>query len=355
MPVIAALILSAFATILFVVWLLLLFQAQEEDWVQAAYNKVLSNLDEIKKLEAKDKKKEEQLLQYHGLEEKVMGLFLSGNSEKEIQKRMKENERLQDGDLRSINILVLPGYVLQRRVESIGRGSINKTVYTKFVELDGRKYAVQRTQGLIAQLLSYPILGLAVIFCVGAIQLAGGNFTSGLVVLAIGIGLVTVLTYAFYDDVADKVTKRRAAISRQFPNVVSKLALLVTSGMVMDRAWKETAYSQEGELYLEMRKTAEERDNLMEPTTAYANFIDRCSTKETTKLASAIIQNLSKGNAEIGVLLKGMAKEAWQERRHTAKRDSEAANSKLMIPTMLLFVAILIMIMVPVAMSFSSF
>ena len=121
----------------------------------------------------------------------------------------------------------------------------------------------------------------------------------------------------------------------------------------MDRAWRETAESQSSELYMEMRKTADELSNLVDPTTAYTNFINRCNTKETTKLASAIIQNQSKGNAEIGALLKGMAHEAWQERRHMAKRDSEKANSKLMIPTMLLFLAILVMIMVPVVTSFS--
>jgi len=121
----------------------------------------------------------------------------------------------------------------------------------------------------------------------------------------------------------------------------------------MVRAWKETAYSQESELYQEMRKTAEELDNLVSPEAAYSSFIIRCNTKETSKLASAIMQNLSKGNVEIGALLKNMAREAWQERRRTAKRDAEKANSKLMIPTMLLFIAILIMLMVPVAMNFS--
>lgn len=93
---------------------------------------------------------------------------------------------------------------------------------------------------------------------------------------------------------------------------------------------------------------------MVEPTAAYTNFINRCSTKETTKLASAIIQNQSKGNAEIGALLRSMSHDAWQERRHHAKRDSEAANSKLMIPTMMLFIAILVMIMVPVALNFSN-
>jgi len=81
--------------------------------------------------------------------------------------------------------------------------------------------------------------------------------------------------------------------------------------------------------------------------------MNRCNKKDTTKQASAILQNLSKSNAEIGKLLKDMAREAWQERRHTAKRDAEKANSRLMIPTMMLFLAILVMLMVPIAMNFS--
>jgi len=172
--------------------------------------------------------------------------------------------------------------------------------------------------------------------------------------LSVGSVLVLVLVYAMYDEVSDQANKRRDAIERQFPNVVSKLALLVTSGMIMDKAWKQTAYSENTQLYKEMQKTSEELDNLVSPEAAYGAFIGRCNTKETTKLASAIMQNLSKGNAEIGSLLKGLAKEAWLERRHIAKRDAEKANSKLMIPTMLLFLIILIMLMVPVAMNFQT-
>lgn len=203
-------------------------------------------------------------------------------------------------------------------------------------------------------MLSYPIIGVAVALMLGALLISCGNRPGGLAVMLVGALLIVVLTYALYDEVNDKLKKRRAAISRQFPNVVSKLALLVTSGMILDKAWKQTAESQDLVLYREMRKTVNELDNLVEPTAAYTNFLGRCNTKETTKLASALIQSQSKGNAEIGALLKGMAHDAWQERRHTAKRASEAANSKLMIPTIMLFIAILIMIMVPVAMNFTS-
>ena len=248
----------------------------------------------------------------------------------------------------------MPGYVLFNRIDAIGHGTAHKALLSKYSELYGRKYAPNMTKQLMAQLLSYSILGVAGSLAVGSLIASAAGSAMGALITLLGTAMVLVLVYAMYDEVGDRLNKRRAAIARQFPNVVSKLALLVSSGMIMDRAWRETAMSQSGELYQEMRLTASELSNLVEPTAAYTSFINRCNTKETTKLASAIIQNQSKGNAEIGVLLRDMSHEAWQERRHTAKRDSEAANSKLMIPTMMLFVAILVMIMVPVALNFAN-
>jgi tight adherence protein C len=282
-----------------------------------------------------------------------MKLLLRADSGKQIDKLGRDSENLQDGDLRSINVFAIPGYVLQREFEAIGKGSIHKTIMANSYELYGKKHAGYITKHLLAKLLSYPIIGVAATMTLGAILLGVGSTTAGMAIIGIGTILVLVLTYTIYDELSDMVKKRRCAIGKQFPNVVSKLALLVTSGMIMDRAWKETAYSQEFELYREMRRTSEELDNLVSPEVAYSNFINSCNTKETAKLASAIMQNLSRGNAEIGRLLKDMAREAWQERRHTAKRDAEKANSKLMIPTMMLFLAILVMLMVPIAMNFS--
>ena len=247
----------------------------------------------------------------------------------------------------------MPGYVIQREISAIGKGEFHKIILSKCFELYGKKHASYKAGQLLAKILSYPVVGTAFTLLLGVILIGFDNTTAGAAVMGIGTLLVLVLVYAQYDELNDLVRKRRSAISKQFPNVVSKLALLVTSGMIMDRAWKETAYSREGELYQEMRKTSKELDNLMSPESAYGNFINRCNTKESAKLASAIMQNLSKGNAEIGKLLKDIAREAWLERRHTAKRDAEKANSKLMIPTMLLFLAILVMLMVPIAMNFS--
>ena len=347
-------VVMVLATALAVGWLTLLYMACQDDWIAAAYNKVLDNRGQADKVRRQAQNRREKLEEYHGIARRVMGLFLGGTGEKQLQVLERDSRRLQSGDLSSVSLFVIPGYVLQRRVEAIGRSGVYKKILSQCVELYGRKYAVNKSKQLLAQLLSYPILGMFLSLSLGAMLLGSGNTNAGLAVMGIGSAVVLVLVYALYDEVSDQVKKRREAISRQFPNVVSKLALLVTSGMIMNRAWRQTAESQNLELYQEMRLTAEELDNLVDPEAAYTNFINRCSTKETTKLASAIMQNQSKGNAEIGALLKEMAREAWQERRHTAKRDSEKANSKLMIPTMLLFVAILVMLMVPVAINFSN-
>jgi len=336
-----------------IAWLVLLGRVARDDWILAAYARVIDNLDIVGRLQVKDRCNKEKLSAYSSVAQAVMKAALGGVPVKKINKLKHETACLQKGDLRSINPFYMPGYVLQREIETIGKGGLHKMILSKSCEIYGKKHAENKTKQMLAKMLSYPVIGVACTLALGVVLLGTENTAVGMGVIGVGTVLILVMVYTLYDGLSDRVRKRRSAISKQFPNAVSKLALLVTSGMIMDRAWKETAYSQESELYLEMRKTSKELDNLVSPELAYGNFINRCNTKESAKLASAIMQNLSKGNAEIGKLLKDIACEAWQERRHMAKRDAEKANSKLMIPTMLLFLAILIMLMVPIAMNFS--
>ena len=346
-------VIVSLATLLSSAWLILLGRVTPDDLVSAAYVKVYNDLVKIDELRHKEAKNREKLSHYNGLVGFVMRLFLNSNYEKQIRKLHQSSYRLREGNFRTLNVLSMPGYVLQREYTAIGRGSLHKAILTKSYELYGKKHATNKAKHLLAMLLSYPVIGISITLAISSLLLALNSSRVGFGFLGIGTALVLVMVYAIYDDLSDRVKKRRAAIVRQFPGVISKLALLVTSGMIMDRAWRQTAFSHDSELYLEMRKTSDELANLVSPEIAYSNFISRCNTKEAAKLASAILQNLSKGNAEIGRLLKDMAREAWQERRHHAKRDAEKANSKLMIPTMLLLIAILVMLMVPVAINFS--
>ena len=342
-------ILLMLSSALIAVWFMLLFKSNREDAVSAAYDKLLSNTLKIDKLRQKDAIKADKLKQYDGIMYSFMKLF-NGSQEKEITKLEKINDDLRGGNINKAGFITLPGHVLRRSYSFIGAGKLYKTLQIRHIELIGKKNAEHKTNGTLAAMFSYAIIGVGLSLALGIMMTALELGIIGPVILFVGTALAAMMAYSLYDEPRAEANKRRDTIARQFPNVVSKLALLVCSGMIMDRAWNETADSNEGELYAEMKKTANELNQNIAPEAAYSNFIVRCNTKETSKLASAILQNLSKGNAEIGNLLRELAHEAWQERRHTAKRDAEKANSQLLIPTMLLFVSILLMIAVPIAM-----
>jgi tight adherence protein C len=339
------------ATFMTGVWVVFLAMSKKADWAKAAYNRVLDNLLLIDKLRAQYEKKREKLSEFRGLLAVVARALSPKGPNAKIARLEAKNKLLQKGNLAHLGIMDIPGYVFARKFDSLVRGNMHKMIFSNNFELYGKKHAEHKTAQLLAKIFSYPVIGVALALAVGAAVMGFGKIEAGIGICAVGAALVLVLVYAIYDELGDRVKKRREAIVRQFPNMASKLALLVTSGMIMEKAWKETAYSQDLELYKEMQKTSEELDNLVGPEDAYGEFIKRCNTKETAKLASAITQNLSKGNAEVSGLLKTIAKEAWMERRHNAKREAEKASSKLMIPTMLLFLAILVMLMVPVLMN----
>ena len=347
---IVLIIMMALSTALIAAWFILLFRSGQEDAVSAAYNKLFTNILKAEELRQKDALKAEALEQYSGVAYKVMKIINGGSHAKKIAKLERESEALRDGNTAKAGIAALPGHVLRRSFTFLGEGKLYKNLQLRHIELHGRKNAEHKTKGVLALAISYAVIGVGVSLALGALLTALETGIIGPVILFVGTALALMMAYSLYDEPRAKANRRRDSIARQFPNVVSKLALLVCSGMIMDRAWNETADSNEGVLYTEMKKTAAELRQNIAPEAAYSNFIVRCNTKETAKLASAILQNLSKGNAEIGDLLRELAHEAWQERRNLAKRDAEKANSQLLIPTMLLFASILIMIAAPIAM-----
>ena len=54
------------ATALMLFWLVQLGKVEREDWIVAAYNKILNNQQKIEKLQDKSRKNREQLATYHG-------------------------------------------------------------------------------------------------------------------------------------------------------------------------------------------------------------------------------------------------------------------------------------------------
>ncbi|MDD7210159.1 MAG: type II secretion system F family protein [Lachnospiraceae bacterium] len=211
----------------------------------------------------------------------------------------------------------------------------------EIAEIKGKKYAEYYYCVMEAAkyTYAYTILLVAMLLAVLADSVEAmllGILIAGLIVAYLNLSL------------QDKLSARRQEILMDLPQVLSKLRLLVNSGMVLRDAWKRTAVTGTRTLYREMCNTSLEIENGVMETEAYNNFADRCGVKEVRKFTSMITQNLQKGNEELARFLGDMADEMWEIKKNEVRQKGEKANSKLLFPVLMIFIGILILVLVPV-------
>ncbi len=330
-------------------WSFLVLTADNEQIVALALHQLRLNESALMLLETKRQHKKDKKPYGNNTIEKIDFATTSlKHYESTILKKQKQNEAIKAGNLNGLNVLVLPGYTLINNLKIDADKKFYRALTQAFIQLEGRKEAKEKTKHVVALSMSYTLLGMGLSCVLGALASHLNDVQTGLIVTLIASLLVLVYAYSIYDDVLYRLKQRRAQLLKDFPQVVSKLALLMSAGMEMTRAWAETAHSGETPLYSEMQHVIKEMNNNVSATDAYTAFIHRCSIKETTKLATSLIQNLSKGNDDIAHMLTNLSKESWQERKHRAKRQGEETQSKLALPMMLMFVGILVYIMAPI-------
>lgn len=174
------------------------------------------------------------------------------------------------------------------------------------------------------------------------------GLTAEIAMLALMFGLAALMAYYFGNAPERKIEERSDELMAEFSEVVSKLALLTDAGMILREAWEEIAYSANGTIYSEMVTAVEDMNNGVSEIEAIRLFGNRCMVPEIKKFTSTLIQGLSKGNKELSMMLTKQSSEVWELKRQLVKRKGEQAQSKLLVPMILMFVGILIMIMIPI-------
>lgn len=212
------------------------------------------------------------------------------------------------------------------------------------------KYYVYYAYLAWAQFLSLALLVLALGLSFAALM--GGE--SSLMIIGIAILFVMAIWNLCMSKMKEAVEKRRDDCVLEFPNMVSKLSLLIGSGMVLREAWYLIAKSKEGPLYELMRKACEYMDNGESDAAAIHKFGVLSDSLEIKKFTSAMVQGLEKGNSELADFLISQATELWAHKRQLALQQGEIAAGKLIIPLGLMFGGI-IMIIVSAAMQSMSF
>lgn len=164
------------------------------------------------------------------------------------------------------------------------------------------------------------------------------------------IGLLISFLGFYYVDmkITDIIRDREFSITKDFSDMVSKMALLINAGMITREAWADISATGEGVLYQEMRISMQDMKNGASEIDAYIAFGNRCGVAYVKKFTSMLVQNLSKGNRELVDFLKAEAANSWEEKKHAVRRQGEAAANKLMLPLGLIMLGVFAMILVPI-------
>jgi len=186
------------------------------------------------------------------------------------------------------------------------------------------------------------------------------NYTGLLFLVATPI-LAWLVYYGKDRDLHKQVVDREEQMRIDYPEIVSSLALLLGAGMTVPNAWNKIArdYRKRREAggsrryaYEEMLLTIYEMESGVIQAKAYENFGRRCRISSYNKLSTMLSQNIRKGAANLPHILKEEAADAFEERKHIARKLGEKAGTKLLVPMMMLLGMTMIVIMIPAFQSY---
>lgn len=175
--------------------------------------------------------------------------------------------------------------------------------------------------------------------------------------LAMGAMLATGAVFFFQDrDLHDLVEKKKQEARRSYPEILQKLTLYLEAGLTVRAAFCRVAEDYEKEraqggrrleAYEEMLIATREIHMGVPERTAYEGFGKRIGVREYVRLSTFLLQNLKKGSTTLLQQLKEEVREAEEMRIQNARKLSEEATTKLLLPMVLLLVIVMVMIMVP--------
>lgn len=176
--------------------------------------------------------------------------------------------------------------------------------------------------------------------------------------------ILAAVVFVYYQKIYKPKTdreKRVKELMQDYPEIVSKISLLMAAGMssrnaftriVNDYQLNTKKNNKKRCAYEEIKICVNKMSSGIMETEAYREFGKNCGVTPYIKLSNYLIQNIQKGTCNIFELLKDETEKAFEERKAGAKKMGEEAGTKLLIPMIMSLFVVLIIIIVPAFMSF---
>lgn len=179
-----------------------------------------------------------------------------------------------------------------------------------------------------------------------------------------GLGLAAALLLSVRERAAAQQTKKKweTQLMVDYPEIVSKLMIFLGAGMTIRTAWDKISGDYMQQLkrgkskpryaYEEMYETSCQMNKGISEGQAYSAFGRRCGLQSYMKLCSLLEQNRKNGSKNLRDLLKLEMADAFEQRKHGARRLGEEAGTRLLFPLFLMLGVVMVMIAVPAFMEF---
>ncbi len=159
----------------------------------------------------------------------------------------------------------------------------------------------------------------------------------------------------------ERMRLREREMLLDYPELVSRFAVLIQAGMTTRNVWERMVREYEEKkkgggsfryAYEEMKLTLSQLKNGVYESVAYGEFGRRCGLHPYLKFGALLEQNLKQGNGGLAAQLEAEAGAAFEERKTTARRLGEEAQTKLMLPMFMMLAVVLAVVMIPAFLSF---
>ena len=185
---------------------------------------------------------------------------------------------------------------------------------------------------------------------------------SGIAVILFAAAVSFLAAVSMGSRLHQKVVLRERQMVLDYPQIVSKFVLYLGAGMSIRSTFiklgedytrqREEGMAEHG-AYEEILLVMRELTSGVPETEAYERFGQRCRSRQYTKLCTLLAQNLRKGNQELLTVMQQEAKASFEERRNTARKLGEEAETKLLLPMVMMLAITMLIIIIPAYYSFA--
>lgn len=164
------------------------------------------------------------------------------------------------------------------------------------------------------------------------------------------------------EDGRRKKEARMRQMLLDYSEVVSKLVIFLGAGMSIRTAWDRISedYHRRAEAgkrpkryaYEEMYAASCQMRTGVPEGRAFSEFGRRCGLQQYMKLSGLLEQSRKNGSKNLREALKLEMTDAFELRKHQARRLGEEAGTRLLVPLFMLLAVVMVMIAVPALMEF---